>query len=154
MGGGRCASRIETVAAEMIAPRPKTVSCRACVALFRPDPSCNLCGGTGEVSAGRRERFEHVKDEKYREYVRSLDCLLKGVKGHTCWGPTEFCHVRTKATGSGDRANGWPGCHAAHSDQHQRGIRTFEKVWKLRALEEIAATIDGVYDAEMKGIIL
>ena len=74
---------------------------------------------------GRGTRFRgYVRNEPYRRWVRQQGCLLAG--RHECWGLIEFCHVTSRGAGGADEANGWPGCHRAHMEQHAIGIRSFE----------------------------
>jgi hypothetical protein len=103
----------------------------------------------------RRERFEHLKDDAYRQWVRDHSCLVAGVRDeedvpHRCWGTMEAAHVRTKATGSGDRMNLVPLCTLAHRIQHTVGIKSFQRRYRIR-LDFIAAQLDAEYEAERIG---
>lgn len=64
-------------------------------------------------------------DPIYREWVRHQPCLLRGQPGHVCRGAVQACHYRTRRN-NGDPSNLYPGCDAAHREQHQYGIRTFQ----------------------------
>lgn len=86
-----------------------------------------------------RERFEGLRDEPFREWIRNQPCILAGREGHRCWSVSkrsEACHVESKARGAGDAGNLLPMCTAAHRDQHDYGIKSFEREYgvKLRAL--------------------
>jgi hypothetical protein len=72
-----------------------------------------------------RHAVSGVRDEPYREYIRSLPCLVAGKPGHTCRGVTECAHVRSKGAGGADRGNTIPLCSRAHGEQHSMGIRSF-----------------------------
>lgn len=86
---------------------------------------------------GPKERFEALRNEPLRVYVRSLPCLLRT---ELCRGATEPCHVRSKGAAGGDDDNLVPLCQAHHEQQHRLGIRTFEYRyrhllhWKLKPI--------------------
>lgn len=75
---------------------------------------------------------QRVKDEDYKAYVKSHNCLLLGKYGHVCSGPVEPHHVTPKMQGkvgskpSDDRC--LPFCEALHRQYHYLGsIEAFEQ---------------------------
>lgn len=79
----------------------------------------------------RRERFEGLRDEPFREWIRSLPCLLAIQPGHDCWHPekrSDAAHVESKARGAGDAGNLVPLCRRAHQEQHDYGLKSFQRV--------------------------
>lgn len=97
-----------------------------------------------------RERFEGLRLEAYREWIRSLPCILVGREGHTCWSPekvSDACHVESKARGAGDAGNLYPGCRRAHQEEHNYGRKSFEAFWGVK-LREIAGALWLKYEAE------
>jgi hypothetical protein len=73
-----------------------------------------------------RHAVSGKRDEPYREYVRSLECLVAGKPGHVCKGIVECAHVRSKGAGGSDRGNTVPLCSRAHGESHAMGIRSFQ----------------------------
>lgn len=85
---------------------------------------------------GPKERFEKLKKEPLRDYVRSLPCILAGLvdrngKPHVCKGPVVCCHLKTKGSAGGDDDNVFPGCSGIDSahDQQEGKTRVFEYRW-------------------------
>jgi len=71
------------------------------------------------------ERFEQLRLEAYREFVRDMPCLLHGAACRYEESRSDAAHVRGKATGAGDAGNLVPLCRAHHQELHQSGPRTF-----------------------------
>ena len=95
--------------------------------------------------------FPRNVDLAYRAFIRTLPCILAGRMGrvfgpdsywfteiHLCTSRTRCCHLRARGAGGPDVGNTWPGCDAAHDEQHRIGIPAFQKRWNLK-LEHIAA---------------
>lgn len=78
-----------------------------------------------------RERFAGLKLDDFRAWVRARKCILDGdgwltgcrYENHQ----SDPCHVETKARGAGDEANLVPMCRAHHQEQHDYGLRSFER---------------------------
>lgn len=78
-------------------------------------------------------------NEPLRAFVRSLDCILKGLVNadglpHRCAGPVVCCHLKTQGSGAADDNNVWPGCSGiggAHAQQEGR-TKQFEMFWPVR----------------------
>ncbi len=107
--------------------------------------------------AGSKRRKGHLfpknVDEPYRDWIRSLPCLLAGKVGpyatgpHVCVSPVQVCHVKSRGAGGSDRQNCVPMCASAHDQQHGIGIREFEQRWGV-SLTAIARQLTAVYEAE------
>lgn len=89
-----------------------------------------------------------VRDDAFRDHIRQMRCLLADREPCTCGKyihvgsrrmVTEACHVRTRRN-NGDRANLVPLCSSHHKEQHQKGIKTFERMYDLD-LRAIAADL-------------
>jgi hypothetical protein len=101
--------------------------------------------------------FPQWIDEKFREYVRGLPCVLLGRMPvepglwalHQC--PTaatcrQACHVKSRGSGGVDHANLYPACWVMHDEQHRLGLRSFEKRWGVD-LRKIAEQLYAQYQA-------
>lgn len=75
-----------------------------------------------------RERFEHLRDEAYREWIREQPCLLASERCFYATKRSEAAHVASKATGSGDSGNLVPLCTRHHREQHDYGVKSFQRV--------------------------
>ena len=94
-------------------------------------------------AAGKpRERFEKLRDEAYRAWIREQPCQVL-----LCPRPTQATHVWSKATGTGDRNNLVSLCAFHHAIQHNVGIRTFAHVYECD-LAAIAKELDARYEKE------
>lgn len=89
-----------------------------------------------------------VRDDAFRDYIRSLPCLLADRDPCECGKyihvgsrrmVTEACHVRTRRN-NGDLANLVPLCSSHHKEQHQVGIKTFQSRYGLE-LRAVAADL-------------
>lgn len=103
-----------------------------------------------------RERFEGLRDEDYREWIRNLPCILTGREGHQCWHPekrSDAAHVESKACGSGDAGNLFPACRRAHQDQHDHGMKSFCREWGVN-VREIAGALWLTYEQEKGAPVL
>lgn len=100
----------------------------------------------GPIKAKGRPRHavSGKRDEPYREYIRSLECLVAGKPGHVCKGAVECAHVRSKGAGGADRGNTIPLCSRSHGEQHHMGIRSFAAATGLDLAGE-AARLEAVY---------
>lgn len=102
-----------------------------------------------------RERFEGLRNEEYRDWIRGLPCILQGRTNasgrvHVCWHPercSDACHVESKARGAGDVGNLYPGCRVAHRDEHDFGRKSFEREWSVN-LREIAGALWLTYESQ------
>ena len=102
-----------------------------------------------------RERFEALRDEDFREWVREQPCVIAN---KDCWyfrrdDGTKFsdaAHVESKARGTGDAANLVPLCRCHHREQHTFGQRSFEREHDLK-LRQIAGEVWLKYEAERVG---
>ena len=83
---------------------------------------------------------------EYRDFIRGEPCILLGRweqrghhstwcgiepldRPHDCVGRIQACHVKSRGAGGSDVANLYPGCAAAHHEQHAIGIPAFEARW-------------------------
>jgi hypothetical protein len=73
-------------------------------------------------------RFPKRRDPEYREWIRTLDCLVGDLM---CHGGVECAHVKTRGAGVDDRGNCVPLCGFHHFEQHDLGIRHFQTRHKL-----------------------
>jgi hypothetical protein len=69
---------------------------------------------------GTRFRVSGKPDEAYREWIRSLPCVVSGKRG------VEACHVRSRGAGGCDRENLVPLTPELHREQHRIGIKSFQ----------------------------
>lgn len=104
---------------------------------------------TPKKPKGPKERFEELKDEGLRGYVRSLPCLACQRLGMEQRGPTECAHVTTKGAAGGDWDNMVPLCSFHHSAQHFYGIPHLEFVIKAK-LKPYARKVTALYVAFKK----
>lgn len=96
---------------------------------------------------GPKERFEELKDEKLRGYVRGLPCALQGQQRrdfYRCSGLVQVAHVKSKGAAGGDWDNVIPLCEFHHMDQHRVGIKSFEYHYNLR-LKPLARKVTAAY---------
>lgn len=95
--------------------------------------------------------FPKNVDEPYREWIRTLPCILSGKMiahgQHICWGAVQCCHVKTRGSGGKDRNNCFPGCASAHDQQGLSGTVAFEQRWGV-SLKKIARQLTEIYEAE------
>jgi hypothetical protein len=85
---------------------------------------------------GPKERFDKLRNEPLRGFVRGQPCILAGVvdrygKKHVCKGPVVCCHLKTKGSKGGDDGNTFPGCdgiEGCHAQQEGR-TKQFEYRW-------------------------
>lgn len=128
---------------------------------LRPISPKKLAARGGKVPASTlhatgRERFEGLRDEDFRAWIRHRPCLLHG-EG-CCYARdregrfSDPAHVRTKATGAGDAGNIVPLCRRHHEEQHRYGIRSFESLHGIR-LRDVAGTLWLAYEQE-RGVSL
>lgn len=67
---------------------------------------------------------ERVWDPAFIAWIREQPCILAGVPGHRCVGSSDPCHFPSRGAGGDDRSV-YPGCRAAHDEEH-RGAETFQ----------------------------
>ena len=100
-----------------------------------------------------RERFEGLRDEDYRKWVREQPCAIRAmepaVPGHYCWSPegralNDAAHVKGKATGAGDAGNLVSLCRRGHQELHAYGIKSFQRAHAID-LEGVAALLWNEY---------
>lgn len=95
----------------------------------------------------RKERFQNLRDDGLRKYVRGLLC------GFCEWGqqrsPTEAAHVKSKGAAGGDWDNLLNMCHEHHMELHRIGTRSFEYKYKVR-LKPAARKVTAQYVAQRK----
>jgi hypothetical protein len=87
------------------------------------------------VNPERRERRRESQFGDHAERVRSLPCLVPGCREV----PVHAAHVRSRAAG-GSAADLVPLCWRHHREQHDRGVRTFERIYGVD-LAAIAAEL-------------
>jgi len=93
---------------------------------------------------------KNVSQER-RAYIRGLPCVLDGryrplgsfagigaVESHHCTSKTRVCHLKSRGSGGKDAGNIWPGCDAAHEEQHRLGVPAFEERWNINLAHECA----------------
>ncbi len=85
---------------------------------------------------GPRERFEKLRNEPLRVFIRLLPCILAGMVDrfgvpHVCAGQVVACHLKTKGSKGGDDDNLFPGCsgiNGCHAEQEGQ-TKEFEYKW-------------------------
>lgn len=93
-------------------------------------------------------RFKDSRDDKARERVKAMRCLIAGRRGtlihwrglpkvevkdeyiHVCQGPVDPHHPKTKARGGHDRET-VPLCRAAHDQLGYMGAKKFAALWGI-----------------------
>lgn len=84
-----------------------------------------------------------ARDARYREYVRSHSCAIKGSQKHKCLMPIDAAHFGS--TGVGIKASDYaeiPLCRAAHMTQHAIGWATFEQRFGINRFEIAFALLE------------
>ena len=105
---------------------------------------------TPKKPKGKQERFEELKDEGLRTFVRTLKCLACEVAGYgVVFTPSECAHVTSKGAAGGDWDNLVPLCTRHHQQQHSFGIRSFEFKYQIR-LKAAARKVTALYVANRK----
>src|SRR5438132_5124150 len=104
----------------------------------------------------QKKRFAARRDPACQAWIRAQPCRVnqrmivdwrQGKFGdHTCWGPVQVCHVKSRGAGGSDHRNVVPLCAGAH-DEQGRGIKSFERHWGLDLKAE-AARLYQLYLAE------
>lgn len=98
------------------------------------------------------KRFAKRRDPAYRAWIASLPCALVGHGlGQFCQGPVEATHIRSRGAGGDDLGNLIPLCHAAHQEQHQKGIKWFAEEYFYHpqgSLDELRRIAAEVYPAQ------
>lgn len=92
------------------------------------------------------KRFANRRHPAFAAWVRSGLCLI----GEQCFGTgVEACHVTSRGAGGDDLGNLVPMCRAHHREQHQIGIRSFERKYgvDLKAHAKHLAAIFAGLDA-------
>jgi hypothetical protein len=93
--------------------------------------------------------FPKNVDEARRDFIRSKPCVLQFElrapayqsgfhHSHDCTSPTRACHLKSRGSGGKDAGNMWPGCDAAHAEQHRLGIPVFNQRWHVNLAAECA----------------
>jgi hypothetical protein len=88
---------------------------------------------------------KNVSHER-RAFIRLLPCVLRyrgyysngRVRRHDCRGRVQACHLKSRGSGGPDVGNMWPGCAAAHEEQHRIGVPAFEARWHVSLAYECA----------------
>lgn len=88
-----------------------------------------------------RQRKPYARDDRYLEYVASMDCLACHKNGLS-----DPAHVKSRGAGGRDRGNTVPLCRAHHTEQHTIGIKSFELQYNL-SLKTEAKRIGKAYVA-------
>ena len=92
----------------------------------------------GAKSLKRKMRVKEstfIRSVSHKQFIRMQRCVLWGRPGHECKGPVQCCHYRM-ATGGGmglkpsDEFT-FPGCFAAHHEQHAIGEPEFARKYGL-----------------------
>lgn len=68
---------------------------------------------------------------KFRAWIKKRPCSVCGC------GPSEPDHRPTRGSRGGDHDLVWPLCHEHHMESHQRGIKSFERKYRVTAAIEI-----------------
>ena len=106
-------------------------------------------------AAGKpRERFEKLRDEAYRAWIRERWCVIvshgttQAKRSHRCWAPSGIvaAHVSPKARGTGDRNQLVPLCEGGHMEQEGH-TKAFNTKYGLD-LAAIAKELDARYEKE------
>lgn len=79
-----------------------------------------------------RERFEGLRDEGFREFVRARPCVVASPSCAYADHQSDAAHVENKARGSGDAGNLVPLCRRHHQEQHLYGLKDFERAHKVK----------------------
>lgn len=87
-----------------------------------------------------RERFEGLRLEDFRDWIRARPCLLHGPHCRYANHESDAAHVENKSRGAGDAGNLVPLCRGHHREQHGYGQRSFEREHGVR-LKEIAGAL-------------
>ena len=95
--------------------------------------------------------FPENVDETRRTFIRAQWCVLRNRcsltdlwpgrhigQFHYCTSPVRACHLKSRGAGGKDAGNMWPGCDAAHDEQHRLGIPKFQKRWVVNLAAECA----------------
>jgi hypothetical protein len=101
-------------------------------------------GSTPRPNPNFATNFKKVKQEadfKYRNYIRSLNCLVD-----KCTLESDPHHVRSRGAGGHDKSNLVPLCRIHHTELHAIGRLTFEDKYKLGDLRMRAEQTQQVYN--------
>lgn len=89
--------------------------------------------------------FPKAVSQERRAFIRSLPCVLAfepSAPGHhhshDCTSHTRCCHLKSRGSGGKDEGNMWPGCDAAHAEQHRLGAPDFAIKWRVDLVAECA----------------
>jgi hypothetical protein len=89
------------------------------------------------------ERLERLRAKQFgpqADLCRSLPCVVCGVS------PSDPAHVRSRGAGGTD-ADTVPLCRTHHQEQHQIGLRSFERLHGLD-LELVARSLRATIESE------
>ena len=92
-----------------------------------------------------RERFEHLRDDEYRDWIRQRPCAVAGPRCLYADHQSDAAHVESKARGAGDIGNLVPLCRRHHREQHDHGLPSFEAEHGVR-LRSLAGELWLVYE--------
>ena len=96
-------------------------------------------------------RFPKRRDPAYCAWIRTLHCEAQDgawIDGcRPCAGAIECAHVVSRGAGGADFGNCVPLCRSHHRQQHDFGIKTFQRMYGLY-LPDIAAALALAYDPE------
>ena len=112
-------------------------------ALRRKTPLKAKCNAEGKP----RERFEGLRDEDYRDWIRGKPCAVASPRCVYENHQSDAAHVESKARGAGDAGNLVPLCRRDHDDQHVHGIRSFQREHGVN-LRQIAGALWLEYERE------
>lgn len=74
---------------------------------------------------------QRVRDPDYLDWIRTRPCLLFLLPGGGCtWGDSDPAHVKSRGAGGGDDTV-VPLCRKHHREQHQLGVKSFERKYGL-----------------------
>jgi hypothetical protein len=83
----------------------------------------------------RVKESSFIRSASHKMFIRQQRCILAGKPGHECKGPVQCCHYRMHGgAGLGMKpcdSRTWPGCFAAHSEQHAIGEPEFARKYGL-----------------------
>lgn len=128
----------------------------------KPMPKGTQRGHNSTLRPGRkplkntrhRKAFRHLRDPKFRAFVRVQGCQCRGLLGHVCRTRVEFAHIANEGNGGADRGNGLGLCAELHrtgaKSWHVMGKHSFPAYWGIDPVA-IAKALDARYALEESG---
>jgi hypothetical protein len=98
-----------------------------------------------------REAFEGLRIEDYREWIRACPCVVNdAMRCIYAEHQSDAAHVESKARGSGDAGNLVAMCRRHHREQHDYGMKDFQRTYGVN-LRQLAGAFWLRYE-ESKGL--